>query len=187
MKTHRIDVDLSLCFDEEGRPRTKTSSPMTADEIDGKVGDWLRRNSDGPSDPGAYYFVDRWYQEFALPERSRPDYESAHPAASTGHGLPRRQMAPPEGFTPIYAARASACCRAKQLFVRMGGGYVYQDCVNCRKFRTVVFNELPDLKCDSCGTKMESTYGERGNYAYFCSSCKTSVKFADLLPHWSQC
>jgi len=187
MKNVRIDVDLSLCFYDDGRPRTKTSSPMTADEIDGKVSDWLRRNSDGPQDPDAYYFVDRWYQEFTLPERSKPDYYAVDPIPSAAYGLARRQMTPPEGFTPIYAGRASACCRAKLLFVRMGGGYVYQDCVNCGKFRTVAFNELPDLRCNTCGAKMESTYGERGNYAYFCNSCKTSVRFADLLPHWSEC
>ena len=81
----------------------------------------------------------------------------------------------------------SRCCRKTSIIVRSrDGGFVTQNCIECEKPYSISISELPDLKCDYCGTNLSISFEDGKNYFYRCNKCNQFWKLADRVPHWSE-
>ena len=91
-------------------------------------------------------------------------------------------------MTKLYlnANRPSFCCRAPQLLVRSRqGGFVTCNCSKCGRPNYVGREQLPAIRCEKCGTAMES--GKQwSNYCYKCGRCGHSFELWTRLPWWHE-
>jgi len=86
----------------------------------------------------------------------------------------------------LHGDSLSKCCKAKTLLVRSRpGGLVTQNCAKCGKPEYIKLNELPDIDCDFCGSKLEKAQDRLSNYIYKCLKCDRTWLLADQLPNWS--
>ena len=47
-------------------------------------------------------------------------------------------------------------------------------------------NQLPDLLCDHCGSKLAISMVDGQNYFYVCDSCGHKWQLSEVLPHWNE-
>jgi len=89
----------------------------------------------------------------------------------------------------ITDKKRSTCCGVPTILVQsMEGGFVTRNCPECGKHETLSHDEFISLDllvvCPRCKKAMLPETIER-NYSYVCKSCNIFIRFADLLPHWS--
>jgi hypothetical protein len=86
----------------------------------------------------------------------------------------------------LFSKQASTCCSYKALLVQSReGGFITQNCLKCGKPGYVNLEDLPDLLCDFCSSRLSKEIQEK-NYFYACHRCKRKWKLGDNLPHWSE-
>jgi hypothetical protein len=87
----------------------------------------------------------------------------------------------------IYSYSRSECCGAlQQLVESRPGGFVSQNCEQCReRSNHVRLDEIPEVPCPRCGAML--TVGKTGRYDTYgckCHVCKCTFKLADILFKW---
>ena len=89
---------------------------------------------------------------------------------------------------PLYGA-SSACHKSPSLIVRSrAGGFVTQNCVTCGIPRSLPFDDLPILSCESCKRSLVSFTkpAPNHNYAYRCDGCGQGFELHERVPHWNE-
>ena len=86
-------------------------------------------------------------------------------------------------------------CRSPLVIFRSAqGGFVKQACVNsnCERFgkdKGIGMEELPMLKCESCGVErtwsIEKRHGYNG-YVGTCPKCGNEWRLGQLVPYWQE-
>lgn len=90
----------------------------------------------------------------------------------------------------ITSGNLSNCCKADLILVQsMEGGFVTQNCIECGEKYSLSEYELKGLNiliiCPIC--KAEAYFDIKDkNYVIVCSDCRIYLKFADILPFWSE-
>ena len=81
----------------------------------------------------------------------------------------------------------SWCCREQSIIVQSrDGGFVTQNCEGCGGPRNLPLKDIPSLRCEACGTKLNIGINHQKNYAYSCPDCGHQWELASLVFRWDE-
>lgn len=86
----------------------------------------------------------------------------------------------------LYGSPSRCCKSPSRIVLSREGGFVTQNCISCGVPRALNLNDIQELYCSACSSKLIKYINSDKNYAFKCHKCNHSIELASLVPHWSE-